>query len=61
MATYFAADHVVWAHQIGLLSSKASGERAQKVSLYSWALGSLATMVLEAHTILAVRARGGRA
>lgn len=57
MATYFAADHVVWAHQIGLLPDKKLGERAQKTSLYSWALGSLATMVLEAHTILAVSSR----
>lgn len=54
MALYFAADHVVWAHQIGLLTNKKAGERAQKVSLYSWALGSVATMVLEANTILAV-------
>lgn len=54
MALYFAADHVVWAHQIGLLQDKRTGERAQKVSLYSWALGSVATMVLEANTILLV-------
>jgi hypothetical protein len=54
MAVYFAADHVVWAHQIGLLQDKRTGERAQKVSLYSWAMGSVATMVLEANTILAV-------
>ncbi len=32
MATYFAADHVVWAYQIGLISNKTVGERAQKVS-----------------------------
>jgi hypothetical protein len=57
MALYFAADHVVWAHQIGLLTNKKAGERAQKVSLYSWALGSVATMVLEANTILAVSSR----
>lgn len=55
MALYFAADHVVWAHQIGLLQDKKAGERAQKVSLWSWALGSVATMVLEANTILRVR------
>lgn len=54
MALYFAADHVVWAHQIGLLQDKRTGERAQKVSLWSWALGSVATMILEANTILAV-------
>jgi hypothetical protein len=54
MALYFAADHVVWAHQIGLLTDKRSGERAQKLSLWSWALGSVTTMILEANTILAV-------
>lgn len=57
MATYFAADHVVWAHQIGLLSNKRHGERAQKVSLWAWALGSLTTMVLEANAILATSSR----
>ena len=31
MALYFGADHVVWAHQIGVVSSKRLGERAQKV------------------------------
>ncbi len=54
MATYFAADHVVWAHQIGLLPDKKLGERAQKTSLWSWALGSICTMVLEATAILRV-------
>ncbi len=27
MAVYFGADHVVWAHQIGLISDKKVGER----------------------------------
>jgi hypothetical protein len=54
MALYFAADHVVWAHQIGLLTDKRAGERAQKLSLWSWALGSVTTMILEANIILAV-------
>lgn len=58
MALYFAADHVVWAHQIGLLQDKRTGERAQKVSLWSWALGSVTTMILEANTILAVSGKG---
>jgi hypothetical protein len=61
MATYFAADHVVWANQIGLLpetkAGKKAGERAQKVSLWSWALGSACTVVLEAHGILQAAAR----
>jgi hypothetical protein len=61
MATYFAADHVVWANQIGLLpetkAGKKAGERAQKVSLWSWALGSSCTVVLEAHGILQAAAR----
>eukprot|EP00882_Tetradesmus_deserticola_P032168 GHRQ01036409.1.p2 GENE.GHRQ01036409.1~~GHRQ01036409.1.p2 ORF type:complete len:107 (-),score=30.94 GHRQ01036409.1:159-479(-) len=56
MATYFAADHVVWAYQIGLVTDKKRGERAQKVSLWSWALGSVLTMVIEADAILSVRA-----
>jgi hypothetical protein len=61
MAAYFAADHVVWANQIGLLPEtkrgKKAGERAQKVSLWSWALGSACTVVLEAHGILQAAAR----
>lgn len=47
MATYFGADHVVWAYQIGLTTNKTAGERAQKVSLYSWALGSICTIISE--------------
>ena len=47
MATYFAADHVVWAGQIGLYSNKATLERAQKTSLWGWALGSACTAYLE--------------
>lgn len=27
MAIYFAADHVVWAHQIGIITDKKVGER----------------------------------
>jgi hypothetical protein len=54
MATYFAADHVVWAFQIGLIADKKTGERSQKVSLWSWALGSLLTMIIEANAILSV-------
>jgi hypothetical protein len=54
MATYFAADHVVWAYQIGLITDKKTGERSQKVSLWSWALGSVLTMVIEANAILSV-------
>ncbi|KAF8059207.1 lvsF [Scenedesmus sp. PABB004] len=57
MATYFAADHVVWAFQIGLVSSKQTGERAQKVSLWSWALGSVVTMIMEANAILSLSSR----
>lgn len=51
MAVYFAADHAVWAYQIGLISDKAVGERFQKVSLWGWALGSVCTVVLEAVAI----------
>ncbi|KAI8467564.1 MAG: peroxisomal biogenesis factor 11-domain-containing protein [Monoraphidium minutum] len=47
MAIYFAADHVVWAYQIGLVTDKAVGERFQKVSLWGWALGSVCTAALE--------------
>eukprot|EP00882_Tetradesmus_deserticola_P000620 GHRQ01000677.1.p1 GENE.GHRQ01000677.1~~GHRQ01000677.1.p1 ORF type:complete len:252 (+),score=112.71 GHRQ01000677.1:194-949(+) len=57
MATYFAADHVVWAYQIGLVTDKKRGERAQKVSLWSWALGSVLTMVIEADAILSLSSR----
>ncbi|WIA18315.1 hypothetical protein OEZ85_009780 [Tetradesmus obliquus] len=57
MATYFSADHVVWAYQIGLIADKKTGERAQKVSLWSWALGSVLTMIIEANAILSVSSR----
>jgi hypothetical protein len=51
MAIYFGADHLVWAHQIGLTTDKKFGERAQKVSLYSWALGSVCTIIGESWQI----------
>lgn len=57
MATYFAADHVVWAYQINLIQDKTTGERAQKVSLWSWAMGSVLTMIIEANAILSVSSR----
>lgn len=47
MATYFGADHFVWAFQIGLITDKKVGEKWQKLSLYSWALGSLCTVLAE--------------
>lgn len=47
MAIYFGADHVVWAYQIGLTTDKNIGERFQKISLWSWALGSLCTIATE--------------
>jgi len=52
MAIYFTADHVVWAYQIGLVTNKTVGEKAQKTSLWGWALGSLCTAVLESVAIL---------
>lgn len=51
MATYFGADHFVWAYQIGLISNKQLGERCQKISLYSWALGSILTAGVEGYQI----------
>ncbi|KAG2500202.1 hypothetical protein HYH03_001782 [Edaphochlamys debaryana] len=51
MAVYFGADHVVWAHQIGLIQDKKVGERYQKLSLWSWALGSLCTVATESYGI----------
>ncbi|GIL49947.1 hypothetical protein Vafri_6243 [Volvox africanus] len=53
MAIYFGADHVVWAHQIGLISDKKIGERYQKLSLWSWALGSVCTIAAEGWQITA--------
>lgn len=47
MAMYFAADHCVWAHQIGLTSNKQLADKFQKLSLYSWALGSVCTILVE--------------
>lgn len=54
MATYFGADHFVWAYQIGLISDKKAGERWQKISLYSWALGSVCTVWAEVLQIAAM-------
>lgn len=51
MAMYFGADHAVWAFQLGLITDKTTGERWQKVSLWSWALGSVCTVVTEAYLI----------
>ncbi|PNH09763.1 Peroxisomal membrane protein 11D [Tetrabaena socialis] len=53
MAVYFGADHVVWAHQIGLITDKKVGERYQKLSLWSWALGSVCTLAAEGYSIAA--------
>ncbi len=48
MAIYFGGDHFVWAHQIGIVpANKTAMERWQKISLYSWALGSLCTVAAE--------------
>ncbi len=52
-AIYFGADHFVWAYQIGLITNKTTGERWQKVSLWSWALGSVCTVVAESLGIAA--------
>ncbi|KXZ52234.1 hypothetical protein GPECTOR_10g865 [Gonium pectorale] len=54
MAVYFGADHVVWAHQIGLIADKKVGERYQKLSLWSWALGSVCTVAAESWQIAAL-------
>lgn len=51
MAMYFGADHMVWAYQIGLTKDKAAGERWGKISLWSWALGSVCTVVAESWSI----------
>ncbi|GFR43503.1 hypothetical protein Agub_g4592, partial [Astrephomene gubernaculifera] len=51
MAVYFGADHVVWAHQIGLISDKKIGERYQKLSLWTWALGSVCSVAAESWQI----------
>lgn len=51
MAMYFGADHFVWAYQIGLTTDKAAGERWSKISLYSWALGSVCTVLTESYQI----------
>lgn len=52
MAVYFGADHFVWAHQIGILNDKAAAEKWQKLSLWSWALGSVCTVFGEAWQII---------
>jgi len=51
MAIYFAADHVVWASQAGLYTDKEGTERAQKTSLWGWALGSVCTVVSECYEL----------
>lgn len=57
MALYFAADHVVWAYQIGLVTDKVVGERMQKISLWSWALGSVCGVVSESTAIVRLSKR----
>lgn len=47
MASYFAFDHVGWAAQAGLIKNKSLAERCQKISTYSWLLGSLSTVLIE--------------
>ena len=47
MASYFLFDHVGWAAQAGLLTDKALIDRCQKISTWSWLLGSLSTIVIE--------------
>lgn len=54
MAIYFGADHFVWAFQIGLITDKATGERWQKLSLRSWALGSICTIIAETLAVAAL-------
>ena len=51
-AVYFAADHVVWASQAGLITDKAKVDRAQKISLYSWLGASCCTIASELTEIL---------
>uniref|UniRef100_A0A7R9VW38 Peroxisomal membrane protein 11C n=1 Tax=Chlamydomonas euryale TaxID=1486919 RepID=A0A7R9VW38_9CHLO len=60
MAIYFGADHFVWAYQIGLISDKTTGERMQKLSLWAWALGSVATIGVEAYNIAATQVVQGK-
>jgi len=55
MAIYFGADHFVWAHQIGLITDKPTGERFQKLSLWSWALGSVCTIAAESYNIASMQ------
>jgi hypothetical protein len=53
MALYFGGDHFVWAHQIGIVpADKTAAERWQKISLYSWALGSVCTIFQETWQIV---------
>lgn len=55
MAVYFGADHVVWAKQAGL--KKTSSEKAGRVSMYGWAVGSFAGFLVELHDIVAFASR----
>lgn len=52
MAIYFAGDHVVWASQAGLYTDKEGTDKAQKMSLWSWALGSVCTIVSECYELV---------
>ncbi|KAL3148529.1 hypothetical protein ABBQ38_013967 [Trebouxia sp. C0009 RCD-2024] len=51
MAIYFAGDHVVWASQAGLYTNKEGTEKAQKMSLWAWALGSVCSIVSECYEL----------
>jgi len=54
MAAYFGADHVVWAGQAGVLTDKDVLARFQKISLYSWAGGSVCTAANEAYELMQI-------
>ena len=47
MASYFAFDHVGWAAGAGLVTNKTTIEKCQKVSTWSWLLGSCSTILIE--------------
>ena len=51
MASYFLFDHVGWAAGAGLVTDKKTIEKCQKISTYSWLLGSLSTVTIELHAL----------
>jgi len=51
MALYFGGDHVAWSKSAGLIESEETASLAQKVSMYSWFMGSVCKALSELYEL----------